>query len=206
MKTSKKIVKKTSPASRRSTHRRSKVNSRGALAYRNDAMVRRFAEKWGITRASAEELFERCKAYLVVGALVREPISPDAATDEMWHWFITYTHDYADYCERFFGHFIHHVPGDVPSETDAAMRERILRAYRKLGLSHFVAPMRLPIRPFAKAALNPDLEMTKDGVSVSDGSLLERVGHGSPSVAHCNTEYMVESCYHGGVTARSHCV
>ncbi len=28
--------------------------------------------------------------------------------DEMWHTFILFTNDYADFCNQFFGHYIHH--------------------------------------------------------------------------------------------------
>lgn len=42
--------------------------------------------------------------------------------DEMWHNFILYTRDYADFCNNFFGHFIHHEPdlaiNSVQSEED----------------------------------------------------------------------------------------
>ena len=32
--------------------------------------------------------------------------------DEMWHTFLLFTRDYADFCERYFGFFLHHIPQD----------------------------------------------------------------------------------------------
>jgi hypothetical protein len=30
--------------------------------------------------------------------------------DEMWHEFILFTEDYSDFCQRYFGRYIHHLP------------------------------------------------------------------------------------------------
>lgn len=34
--------------------------------------------------------------------------------DQMWHIFLLYTRDYADYCQKYFGEFLHHQPDLVP--------------------------------------------------------------------------------------------
>jgi hypothetical protein len=39
--------------------------------------------------------------------------------DWMWHAFVLFTVDYADFCERYFGFFIHHIPTDDGSEVTA---------------------------------------------------------------------------------------
>ena len=40
--------------------------------------------------------------------------------DDMWHIFILHTRDYAEFCHRYFGRFIHHepLPPDPPRERD----------------------------------------------------------------------------------------
>lgn len=40
--------------------------------------------------------------------------------DNMWHNFILYTHDYFDFCHRYFGEYIHHIPdiGEVSVNVD----------------------------------------------------------------------------------------
>lgn len=40
--------------------------------------------------------------------------------DDMWHTFILFTKDYAAFCDKYFGHFIHHSPNtekNPPSKT-----------------------------------------------------------------------------------------
>lgn len=39
-----------------------------------------------------------------------ERLSPSPAADVGWHTFILFTKDYAEFCERVAGRFIHHVP------------------------------------------------------------------------------------------------
>jgi hypothetical protein len=36
------------------------------------------------------------------------------AIDQMWHVFLLYTKDYMDFCNEYFGEYIHHLPDIVP--------------------------------------------------------------------------------------------
>ncbi len=38
--------------------------------------------------------------------------------DLMWHIFLLYTQDYADFCQKYFGVFLHHLPDIVDPEVD----------------------------------------------------------------------------------------
>ena len=38
---------------------------------------------------------------------------PSQITDDLWHEFILYTHNYEDFCRRAFGRFMHHTPAVV---------------------------------------------------------------------------------------------
>lgn len=54
---------------------------------------------------------------------------PSQAVDTAWHEFILLTKNYADFCEKAFGKFLHHTPHIA---SDAAQREGLARTY---GLS-----------------------------------------------------------------------
>lgn len=43
--------------------------------------------------------------------------SPSKLVDVGWHCFLLYTQEYAAFCERIAGRFIHHAPSDVPGVT-----------------------------------------------------------------------------------------
>lgn len=36
-----------------------------------------------------------------------------AEIDDMWHTFILFTREYTDFCNHYFGHYIHHVPTPI---------------------------------------------------------------------------------------------
>lgn len=38
---------------------------------------------------------------------------PSPFVDQVWHAHILNTHDYKAFCEQVFGHFVHHIPGEV---------------------------------------------------------------------------------------------
>lgn len=87
--------------------------------YRNDAVVNRFLETWALPVAEAEDIFEETKKWLWLSAYNKErqedsiklAISQSLKLiDEMWHTFILFTKDYCNFCERYFGYYIHHWP------------------------------------------------------------------------------------------------
>jgi hypothetical protein len=93
------------------------------LAYRNDEIVFRFSEDHGVSPADAEELFTEVKRWLWLcchqkraqergeSRYVAVPLLSEArAVDLMWHTFLLFTEDYAAFCDRYFGFFIHHIP------------------------------------------------------------------------------------------------
>lgn len=111
--------------------RRNKVASlEEVLAYKHRDVVQRFLDSYPIEPADAEEIFTEVKRWLWLGGsrvrlharrrlLVTPPM---AALDEMWHCFVLYTQDYAEFCSRFFGHFIHHGPVTLAEKTRARRR------------------------------------------------------------------------------------
>lgn len=103
----------------------------GALSYENPALVERFARRHGIVLEEAQRLFTECKKFLIVCALFPEPCCPSRALDQMWHHFILHTRDYADYCGRLLGGFIHHRPTEAPRVAKRA--EMVAFAERLFG-------------------------------------------------------------------------
>jgi hypothetical protein len=87
----------------------------------------------GYDQSTAERIVEQALAFLV--ACARYPgghLTPSETVDAGWHAFILHTADYAEFCQRVGGRFIHHRPsgpGEAASErqaigvTIAAMRE-----------------------------------------------------------------------------------
>lgn len=74
------------------------------------------AETRIVQRSWAERIMDGTVIYLKLCAdsLSGEPFSPSPLVDIGWHCFILYTREYAEFCERLAGRFIHHAPSDVP--------------------------------------------------------------------------------------------
>ena len=87
----------------------------------------------GHDQDTAARIVEQALAFLVVCARYPDGhLSPSQTVDAGWHAFIIHTADYAEFCGRVAGRFIHHRPADpgaAPSEqhtvgvTIAAMRD-----------------------------------------------------------------------------------
>jgi anti-sigma regulatory factor (Ser/Thr protein kinase) len=77
----------------------------------------------GYDQGTAERIVEQALAFLV--ACARYPdghLSPSETVDAGWHAFILHTVDYAEFCQRVTGRFIHHrpnAPGEATSEQQA---------------------------------------------------------------------------------------
>jgi hypothetical protein len=67
----------------------------------------------------AERIMTEALAFLrACGANPDVPLSPSLQVDIGWHTFILYTREYAEFCQRVAGRFIHHLPDD--EDTDGA--------------------------------------------------------------------------------------
>jgi hypothetical protein len=107
-----------------------------ALHYENEAVIDRYIRKLGLSRRKARILFMEVKRFLCLHALADGPISPPLKVDEGWHHFILFTEDYKEFCEEFFGAFIHHRPrrpNDPPDDGSAKKRtiDSLWEHYRK---------------------------------------------------------------------------
>ena len=80
------------------------------MAYENPSVIHRLVSKDGYTPDEATTIFKSVKRFLFLAATTTEPLAPTKRLDDGWHAFILHTIDYMQFCNRFFGHYVHHVP------------------------------------------------------------------------------------------------
>jgi hypothetical protein len=81
-----------------------------------DRLVARIAtEHPELPAGMPDRIMGQTVAFLETCATATEPIGPSELVDIGWHTFILYTHEYAEFCDRIAGRFIHHVPDDDPT-------------------------------------------------------------------------------------------
>ncbi|MGM9454806.1 hypothetical protein ACTAZI_15890 [Legionella bozemanae] len=101
-------------------------NLRLLLEYKNPLVVERFKQNFPGFSASAEQLFTDMLKYLWLSVkheydLKANPGNPELQfipvmheemrpIDNMWHEFILITLDYHEFCNHYFGEYLHHVP------------------------------------------------------------------------------------------------
>lgn len=77
-----------------------------------------------LNRDLAERIVDQALAFLAACARnTGAPLAPSELVDIGWHTFILHTRDYADFCDRIAGRFLHHVPtedGDSAATGEAA--------------------------------------------------------------------------------------
>lgn len=111
------------------------------LAYRHSGVIRRYMKEHEATQQEAEEVFLEMLKYLYLSyrGMVDGP-EPFACMvsveiekiDWMWHAFLLFTVDYAGFCDRYFGFFLHHIPNEAEDEEpidEAAFRATIERQF-----------------------------------------------------------------------------
>jgi hypothetical protein len=95
------------------------------LEYSFPALIERLERKLGLPREELEELFTDLKLWLYLcGTRGVDDPSPSivretSIIDELWHEFILFTKEYTDFCNLFFGRYLHHRP-----RTEAERREQ----------------------------------------------------------------------------------
>ncbi|WP_449061229.1 glycine-rich domain-containing protein [Planomonospora algeriensis] len=104
-----------------------------------DRLAARVAAEQDVPGPLAERVVEQTLAFLTACALNPDtPLSPSKAVDPGWHIFLEYSQEYADFCERIAGRFLHHVPDDAPGarpvSDPAAAIGATVAAMRAAGL------------------------------------------------------------------------
>ncbi|HEU0053807.1 MAG TPA: hypothetical protein VFQ39_11535, partial [Longimicrobium sp.] len=106
-----------------------------AEAFPMDSILRRYISEHGLTWESAKEHERELKRYLVLCATRPEAgYGMMGPVDELWHTFIIFTREYAQFCDVVAGRFIHHVPRDPSDEsgTIAAGYQKFLEDYAEM--------------------------------------------------------------------------
>lgn len=116
--------------------------AREALAHPpQDFLIEKFAKDHGYTHEDARSLFEDVKKFLLLGSLVEASPAPSLPIDQMWHSFILFTKDYAEFCSKV-GGFIHHRPLPSTSEHQPPIEptmQLMTAAYGTLSDAHWPA-------------------------------------------------------------------
>jgi len=103
------------------------------LQYQNPLVIKRFKRNFPQYAEQADSLFCDMLKYLWLSKkhdidYKQNPSDPllqfkcsmhkeMRIIDEMWHTFILITKDYAEFCNQYFGEFMHHIP-EIGDETD----------------------------------------------------------------------------------------
>jgi len=110
------------------------------MAYQNPHVVERFIKIYGVGDDEAQVLFEDVKRWLwmanqVHTLAIRKPLVIDTALvviDEMWHNFVLFTREYTQFCDQFFGHYMHHAPNTLEEiEREKASTQGMTLAERR---------------------------------------------------------------------------
>jgi hypothetical protein len=95
--------------------------ARAALDFRAPYVAEKlYKERFVESLGKGEALFEEVKKYLVLCESDRSTSWSmySLRVDQAWHQFILFTVQYADFCRKFFGRFLHHNPSNAPKGTE----------------------------------------------------------------------------------------
>jgi hypothetical protein len=109
-----------------------KGNLKRLLTYQNPEITAKFCEQFGVSEKSARVIFQDMLRFLWLTVHVDycRSKSPEEAhkipdipmlgafgiVDEMWHIFILHSVAYAEFCQDYFGFFLHHTPSPAVSK------------------------------------------------------------------------------------------
>lgn len=118
------------------------------MNYDHPALKERMVVKVGWTPEFTDELFGEMKKFLYLCATNDGSMAPPEDIDEIWHNFILFTGDYADYCKSKVGFFLHHQPltqAQRASSDGSMVRNTLEAAERTFGpLSEHWEFMKIP--------------------------------------------------------------
>jgi hypothetical protein len=106
-----------------------------ALSYEAPFLIEKLLKDHIVeTAEEAEALFREVKRYIVLTRFDRTKIwaMHSLRIDEIWHQFILFTKEYGEFCQRFFGNYVHHAPSNAPkSEEEKAIEIATLSMFRE---------------------------------------------------------------------------
>ena len=118
-----------------------------------ERLVARIVVDEQIERPMAERIMDQALAFLMACAdNPGTPLSPSRLVDVGWHTFILHTREYAAFCERVAGHFIHHVPHDDDALSEP-LGQALGRSADAIRAAGFVVDADLWLTPDTAGAL-----------------------------------------------------
>jgi hypothetical protein len=105
-----------------------------------DRLVRRIVADDKLDRDLAERITDQALAFLSACATnTGEPLAPSELVDIGWHAFLLHTKDYAAFCDRIAGRFLHHVPTDEndPAASGEAAHKTLVRTVTAIDAAGF---------------------------------------------------------------------
>ena len=124
------------------------------LAYENEHIIERYAKDYADNYLSPQQAYTEMLKFLWLGDKLKSerkknpenkqlpnmmPIHHEMKEiDDMWHTFILFTKNYADFCEHYFDYFIHHAPNtskEKPTEEEyrQELERYLIYVYDNLG-------------------------------------------------------------------------
>ncbi|WP_435897423.1 glycine-rich domain-containing protein [Streptomyces tsukubensis] len=80
------------------------------------------ADEYGLEPLVADRVVDQAIAFVyVLGSQKAFDMAPSKQVDSGWHSFMLHTQQYADWCQKQFGYFVHHVPNSR-ARTHGLMR------------------------------------------------------------------------------------
>lgn len=107
------------------------------MSYKNPHVINRYQKDYPNNKMPAEEAWAELMKYFWIGEKLyhdkkAQPENEELnfqcvvhkemrEIDDMWHSFLLFTIDYKEFCEKYFNHFIHHIPNTheiIPSQEE----------------------------------------------------------------------------------------
>ncbi|WP_027927253.1 glycine-rich domain-containing protein [Amycolatopsis benzoatilytica] len=115
-------------------------------------LTARVAKENSVPLEYAGRIMDQALAFLAACARTDQPLAPSDTVDIGWHTFILYTHEYADFCDRISGSFIHHVPNDSEELSDTPLVDMLACTTVAIASAGFVVDDELWFTGAAKCA------------------------------------------------------
>ncbi len=102
-------------------------------SYEAPFLKERLLGKVFITEDSYEKSFSEFKRYLVLLMLGHKNIPMTSrSVDIIWHQFILFTKEYHEFCNRFFGRYLHHIPETSSNQIQPDEKNKIFEVYKEV--------------------------------------------------------------------------
>lgn len=107
------------------------------MFYENDKLVRLYCRTKNIPYDESLFLFQELKKFLWFLGQRNEDAPPfiildsQRILDDYWHEFILYTKSYMDFCEKYFGRYIHHYPYDSHESIERFVDKNYKEEYKE---------------------------------------------------------------------------